>query len=157
MTLYQIQCFRVNILKNCSMFSMFLNVSQCFSMFLNVFQCFSMFLNFFSIFFNFFGQKGRLNYNFRTNFTLLIINKKNLTWDLIFAYFGQFSAIWKCWQYLKKLQHWNIEINIETLKTLNQIQCWNFEKHWHRIEFQCSFFWHRKHWIEINVNVGADP
>jgi len=51
----------------------------------------------------------------------------------------------------------NIEINIETLKTLNQIQCWHFEKHWHCIEFQCSFFWHRKHWIEINVNVDADP
>jgi len=42
---------------------------------------------FFSIFSNLFGQKGRLNY------TILIINKKNLTWDLIFAYFGQFSAI----------------------------------------------------------------
>jgi len=52
-----------------------------------------MFLNVSPIFSNFFGQKGRLNYNFRTNFTLLIINEKNLTWDLIFAYFGQFSAI----------------------------------------------------------------
>jgi len=47
-------------------------------MFLNVSQ-------FFSIFFDIFGQKGRLNFNFRTNFTILIKNKK--------PNIGQFSAI----------------------------------------------------------------
>ncbi len=51
-----------------------------------------MFLNFFHFFFDIFGQEGRLNFNFRTNFTLLI-KLKNLSWDLIFAYSGQFSAI----------------------------------------------------------------
>ncbi len=63
----------------------------------------------------------------------IIINFKIL---LLFSFiiFVKFETL-KHWN-----QHWNIEINIETLKTLNRIQCWNFEKHWHRIEFQCSFF-----------------
>jgi len=109
LTLYQIQCFRVNILKNCSMFSM----SKCFSMFLNFFP-----------FFDIFGQKGRLNFDFRTNFTLLI---KNLTWDLIFAY-----SSWTIFCYLKML---TIFEKIATLKST--LKYW---KHWLCIEFQCSFF-----------------
>jgi len=41
-------------------------------------QNFSMFFNFFQFFpiFYIFGQKGRLNFNFRTNFTPLIKNRK---------------------------------------------------------------------------------
>jgi hypothetical protein len=133
--LYQIQCFRVNILKNCSMFS----ISQCFSIFSN----FPIFSNFFQFFLYFFGQKGRLNYYFRTKFTLLIIKKSNMGLNICLH--------WTIFCYLKMLTIF------EKISTLNRIQCWNFEKHWHRIEFQCSFFWHWKHWIKINVNVCADP
>jgi len=60
--------------------------------------------------------KNETNIRFETvgfNFKI-----ENLTWDLIFAYSWQFSAISKCWKNLKKLKHWNIEINSETLKTL---------------------------------------
>jgi len=132
-TLYRIQCFRVNILKNCSMllmsqcFSLFFNVFQCFSMFFNVFQCFSMFLNVsqcLSIFFNFFPifwlKKGRLNFNFITNLTLLIKNRKLNMGLNICLHCTIFCS-------LKML---TIFEKIATLKpTLNRNQCWNFDKH----------------------------
>jgi len=51
-----------------------------------------MFLNFSPFFFDIFGQRGRLNFNFRANFSLLIKNKKPYM-ELNFAYSGQFSAI----------------------------------------------------------------
>jgi hypothetical protein len=108
LTLYRIQCFRVNILKNCSMFSMFLN-----------------FFQFFLNFFQFFGLKGRLNYNFRTNFTLLIINKKpNMGLNI--------CLLWTIFCYLKMLTIFEKNCNIETLKSTL--------KHW-------------KHWIKFNVEI----
>jgi len=71
-------------------------------------QCFSIFFNFVYIF----GQKGRLNFNFRANFTLFIKNRKpNMGLDICFLW-----AIWKCWQYLKKLQHWNQHWNIQNIE-----------------------------------------
>jgi len=148
--------FNIDIASN----SMFQN--QYIKKLLNVFNV-SMFLNFIQFFQlkkYIFGQKGGLNFNFRTNFTLLIKNRKPnmglnicLLWT-IFCYLKMLTIFQKISTLKHWNQHWNIEINIGTL---NRIQCWNFEKHWHRIEFQCSFFWHWKHWIEINVNVGADP
>jgi hypothetical protein len=122
LTLYWIQCFRVNILKNCSMFSM----SQCFSMFLNVSQCFSMFLNvsqFFPNFFDIFGQRGRLNFNFRTNFSLLIKNKKpNMELNICLLWtISCYLKMLTTFEKIATLKHW-IEFNVEI---------------WHRIEFQC--------------------
>jgi len=58
--------------------------SQYIEKLLNVSQFFQHFLIFFC------GQKGISNFNFRTNFTLII--KKKLAWDLLFAYSGQFSV-----------------------------------------------------------------
>ncbi len=76
-------------------------------------QYFSMFFNFFSIFFNFFqffdifGQKGRLNLNFRTNFTLLIKNRKpNMGLNI--------CLLWAIFYYLKML---TIFEKIATLKS----------------------------------------
>ncbi len=110
LTLYRIQCFRVNILKNCSMFSMS--------------QCFSMFFNFFPIFFDIIGQKGKLNFNFRTNFTLLIKNtSRKLNMGL------NICLLWTIFCYLKML---TIVEKIATLKSTL--------KHW-------------KHWIEFNVDI----
>jgi len=60
-----------------------------------------------------FGQKGRLNFNFRTNFTFLIKNRKpNMGLNIclpctIFCYLKMLTIFEK----------------ILTLKTLNQIQC----------------------------------
>ncbi len=75
---------------------------QCFQC-LNFFQFFSIFFQFFPIF----GQKGRLNYNFRTNFALLIINKKKPNMGLIIC------LLWTIFCYLKML---TIFEKIATLK-----------------------------------------
>ena len=122
MTLYRIQCFRVNILKNCSMFSM----SQCFSMFLN-------FFNFFPIFFDIIGQKGKLNFNFRTNFTLLIKNRKLnmglnicLLWT-IFCYLKMLTIFEK----IATLKHWNQHWNIENIESNSMLKFWKtLTSHW---------------------------
>ncbi len=110
MTLYRIPCFRVDILKNCSMFSMS--------------QCFSIFSIYFQFFFDIFGQKGRLNFNFRTNFTLLIKNRKPnmrlnvcLLWT-IFCYLKMFEKIATLKSTLKHGKHW-IEFNVEILKNID--------------------------------------
>ncbi len=113
MTLFQIKCFRVNILKNCSMFSM----PQCFSMFI--------------IFFNFFfGQKRRSIFHFRTNLTLLIKNRKpnmGLNIGLLWTIFCNLKML-TIYEKIPTLEHWN--------------KHWNILKNndWHRIEFQCSLF-----------------
>ncbi len=135
MTLYRIQCFRVNLLKNCSMFSM----SQCFSIFFN--------------FFNFFGQKRSSNFNFRTNFTLLIKNRKP---NLIFAYPRHFFCYLKTNNIWKNatLKHWSQHWNIENIESNSMLKFWKtLTSHW----VSMFIFLHQKHWIEINVNVGADP
>ncbi len=81
--------------------SMFLNISQFFSIFSKKFY-----------FFYIFGQKGWLNFNFRTNFTLLIKNKKpNKGFNICFLW-----TLKKC--------------NIETLKFWKTLT-----SHW----IQCSF------------------
>ncbi len=129
LTMYWIQCFRVNILKNCSMFSM----SQCFSMFLNVSQCFSIFKKKFSNFFDIFGQKGRLNFNFRTNFTLFIKNRKTnmglnicLLWT-IFCYLKMLTIFLK----IPTLKHWNQHWNIENIESNSMLKFWKtLTSHW---------------------------
>ncbi len=107
--------------------------SQYIEKLLNVFNV-SMFFNF-SQFFDIFGQKRRLNFNFRTNFILLIKNRKPNMWLNI-------CLLWTIFCYLKMLtifekvatlQHWNQH---KILKTLNWIQCWNFEKN---IDITLSF------------------
>ncbi len=112
MTLRRFQCFNFQHW-HCIKF----NVSE--SIYWKIAQCFS-------IFFNFFGQKGRSNSNFRTNFTLLIKKRKP---NLIFAYSGNFfcylkiNNIWKNCNIetlkstLKHWKHW-IKFNVEILKTL---------------------------------------
>ena len=135
---------------------------------LNVFNV-SMFLNFFNIFnvsmlkFDILGQKGSQNFYFlkKTLIFLLKVRKQKMR-ILRFASIEQLSIHRKNWKYCqdgKKWKNFNIEVTLKTLKTLN-IELNSMLKfletltsHW----FQCSFFWHWKHRIEINVNVGADP
>jgi len=77
---------------------------------------------------------------------------ENMIINLIFAYTGQLSAIRKYWQYLKKLQHWNIEINIETLKSTlkHWYQHWNIEINTETLKSTLKHW--NQHWnIEINI------
>ncbi len=80
------------------MFSM----SQCLSMFINVSQ-------FFPNFFDIFGQRGRLNFNFRTNFYLLIKNKKSNMANMEL----NICLLWTIFCYLKMLTTFE---KISTLK-----------------------------------------
>jgi len=126
LTLYWLQCFGVNILKNCTMFSM----SRCFSMFLNVF-------NFFPIFFDIIGQKRKFNSNFRTIFTLLIKNRKlNMGLNI--------CLLWTIFWHLKMLTIFEKNCNIETLKST--LKHW---KHW--IEFNVDIL--KKIDIALSFNV----
>jgi len=69
-------------------------------------QRFSMFFNFFDTF----GQKGRLNFNFRANFTLLIKNRKpNMGLDI--------CLLWTIFCYLKMLKIF------EKIATLKHVVC----------------------------------
>jgi len=139
--MFQSQC---NILKNFSMFSM----SQCFSVFLNFFQFFQ--------FFDIIGQKGRLNFNFITNFTLLIKNRKpnmGLNICLLWTFFCYLYML-TIFEKIATLKHWNQHWNIENIEYNSMLECWKtLTSHW----VSMFIFWHWKHWIEINVNVGADP
>jgi len=99
--------------------------SQYIEKLLNVSQCFSIFSQFFWYFFDIFGQKWRLNLNFRPNFTLLIKNRKpNMGLNI--------CLLWTIFCYLKKL---TIFKKIPTLKILKSTL-----KHW-------------KHWIKFNVEI----
>ena len=135
---------------------------------LNVFNV-SMFLNFFNIFnfsklkFDILGQKGSQKIYFLKKtliFLLKVEKQKNENLEICFNWTTFYSQKkWKYCQDGKKWKNFNIEVTLKTLKTLN-IESNSMLKfletltsHW----FQCSFFWHWKHWIEINVNVDADP
>jgi hypothetical protein len=84
-----------------------------------------MFLNVFQFFWYLFGQKGRLKFNFRTNFTLLIKNRKpNMGLNI--------CLLWKIFYYLKMLTI------LEKIATLNSTF-----KHWN----------HWKQWIEFIVEI----
>jgi hypothetical protein len=101
--------------------------SQYIEKLLNVSQCFSIFSQFFWYFFDIFGQKWRLNLNFRPNFTLLIKNRKpHMHMGL------NICLLWTIFCYLKKL---TIFKKIPTLKILKSTL-----KHW-------------KHWIKFNVEI----
>jgi hypothetical protein len=90
-------------------------------------QCFSMFLNYFPIFISTFGQKGRLNFNFRTNFTLLIKNRKpNMGLNIclpciIFCYLKILTIFEKISTLKSTLKHWKhwIKFNVEILKNID--------------------------------------
>jgi hypothetical protein len=98
--------------------------SQYIEKLLNVFKCFFLFSPIF--FFNF-GQKGKLNFYFRTNFTLLIKNGKTnmglnicLLWTIIccLKMLTIFEKIEKLKSTLKHRKHW-IEFNVHILKNID--------------------------------------
>ncbi len=125
LALYWIQCFRVKILKNFSMFSM----SQCFTMFLKFFSIFWFFPKKISIF----VQKWGLNFNFRPNFTLLTKNRKPnmrlnicLLWT-IFCYLKMLTIF----ENIATLKHWNQHWNIENIESNSMLKFWKtLTSHW---------------------------
>jgi len=111
--------------------SIYWKIAQCFQ-YLNVFQCSSRFLkffNFFPIFFDIIGQKGKLNLNFRTNFTLLIKNRKLnicLLWT-IFCYLKMLTIFEK----IATLKHCNQLWNIENIESNSMLTFWKtLTSHW---------------------------